>query len=691
MLYTASSVGRGLGVGNSDATESGPRSRIEVQGAGRRLARGRSLYYLSLALALALAESAASGSQAPTAIGVSSSEEHPTFWEHVYPMLRRHCAPCHRQGGSAPFPLDTFSQARSRTQTISAAIESGYMPPWLPAFGFGEFKNARRLPDAAAQVWRQWIRGGRKEGSVPVLTETEGVQRKPKREPDLIVSMPEAFSLPADGNDIFRSFVLPTNLSSGRWVEAVEFRIPDKRLVHHATLRLDRFGNAQRAALREGSPGFSGMDSDLLGEMPDGQLLGWTPGRDPRVGYAGLPWRLAPGTDLIVEMHMLPSGKPEAVQVGVGLYFTENGPANQPFVVQLAGGIDMQIPPGEEDYLVVDSYRLPVDVVALAIYPHAHYLGKSVECVAKLPDGTTRWLLRIKEWDFNWQDIYEFREPIRLPQGTMLSTRLSFDNSDQNPRNPSIPPRTVRFGPHSSDEMAVVWIQVLPASRGERDSLRQDYVRQRLLSDIAGWRSRINDEPGNPRSHNSLGVLLVMRGDLTTGANHFHQALELDPTFADALYNLGVYYTRVERPKEALRYLRRLLEVEPDHPEGNANLGLLELNAGNPRLALEPLARAVEEKPGLTLAHYHRGMALGAIGRHTEAVLHLQRVVEQRPEWSDGHNQLGVALARSGSVREAAGAFQRALDLDPESKEARENLALAESLLLPVPGARRPQ
>ena len=139
---------------------------------------------------------------------------------------------------------------------------------------------------------------------------------------------------------------------------------------------------------------------------PDSHFLFWKPGGTPRVEPDGMAWRLDPASDLVLNVHLQPSGKPETVQPSVGLYFTDKPPAKRPMLVKLENDRALDIPPGARDFLVSDDFRLPLDVDVLAVYPHAHYLGTLLEAFATLPDGSRRWLIRIPQWDVNWQSVY---------------------------------------------------------------------------------------------------------------------------------------------------------------------------------------------------------------------------------------------------------------------------------------------
>ena len=164
-----------------------------------------------------------------------------------------------------------------------------------------------------------------------------------------------------------------------------------------------------------------------------------------------------------LNMHLRPSGKPEEVRPSIGLYFTDKAPTRFPMLLQLEHDGALDIPPGETSFTVTDQLELPVDVTLLAVYPHAHYLGREVQGTARLPDGTTRWLVHITDWDLNWQAVYHLQEPMFLPKETVVWMEWTYDNSSANVRNPHSPPERVRNGDRASDEMGRLWLRVLPS------------------------------------------------------------------------------------------------------------------------------------------------------------------------------------------------------------------------------------
>ena len=341
-----------------------------------------------------------------------------TFSKDVAPILFKNCAGCHRPSQSAPFSLLTYADAKKRARQIAEVTARRYMPPWLPEPGHGEFADERRLTADELGILHQWFAEGAIEGNasdLPAMPKwVEGWQLG---QPDLVVKMPEAYTLPAEGKDVYRNFVFPIPVSGTRYVKGVEFLPGNPKVVHHAFINIDETRQSRRLAAKQNPPGFDGMELPDSALMPGGQLLGWQPGKVPYFVSDGLSWVLKTNTDFVLQLHMNPSGKPEIVQPTLGLFFTDQAPTNTPFRIKLAN-FEIDIPPGAADYAVENSYVLPVDISLVRVSAHAHYLGKDLQGYAVLPNGKKQWLIRIPDWNFYWQGDYKLAEPVSLPKGT---------------------------------------------------------------------------------------------------------------------------------------------------------------------------------------------------------------------------------------------------------------------------------
>lgn len=553
----------------------------------------------------------------------------PTFNGTIAPLLYRNCAVCHHPGGSAPFSLLTYPEAKKHDRQIALVTESRFMPPWLPERGAPRLSGERGLTTEEIALLRRWYDAGAPEGDPAERpTPPRFVEGWALGAPDLELEAPEAYLLPAEGRDVFRTLIIPIPTTSKRYVRAIDMRPGNPRVVHHVVMRLDRSRTARLFDERDPGPGYEGM---AWGEArpPAGHFLGWTPGRVPDAGRDELAWVLEPGTDLVVQMHMLPSGKPESIRPRVGLYFTSK-PSLLTVETILLNAKKIDIPAGSRDYAVEESYVLPVDVELASVYAHAHFLGKEVDGWAVLPSGERRTLLHIPRWDFSWQDQYDYADKIRLPAGTRLAMRVSYDNSADNEHNPSSPPRRVVSGNSSTDEMGSMSFGAILKREADRRVLQEAMLRQ----DLARW-------PNFSQAHGMLGHLLLDRGLPDEALTHLRRAVELDPDYALAFNDLGLALARLERHDEAMA----------------------------------SFARALERRPLYADAHYNLGVELASRERLDEAIAHYRRALEIRAFDTDVLNNYGVALALKGQTDEAAAQFRKVLEIDPDSVEANGNLA----------------
>lgn len=408
------------------------------------------------------------------------AKESPTFSATIAPVLYANCVTCHRPGEVAPFPLISYEDVAKRGKLIAKVTGSRYMPPWHAAHGYGEFADERRLTDEQIAVIGEWVKRGMPRGDatqMPKVPEfTDGWQLG---KPDLILEMPVGYEVPADGPDIYRNFVLPTGLAEDKWVRAVEFRPSARKAVHHALFSYIRGGAVQTLADSGGQPGFrGGMPVALVpGFAPAGELGGWAVGTTPRFLPEGLARSIAKGSDFILQLHFHPTGKPVTEKSTVGLYFADSPPERRlmtpaiPGFFGLLAGID--IPPGEKAFTIKGSLTMAADMRVLSVAAHAHYLGKEIKATATLPDGSIEPLLWIQDWDFNWQDRYDYKQPVFLPKGTRIDASITYDNSADNARNPCNPPKRVQWGMQSLDEMGAVSFMMVAANKEDEPELRQ--------------------------------------------------------------------------------------------------------------------------------------------------------------------------------------------------------------------------
>lgn len=663
------------------------------------------------------------------------------FSRHIAAILYEHCADCHHPGGSAPFSLTSYSDARKRMSQIADVAADRYMPPWLPQAGHGSFQGERRLEESQIELLQQWASQGGVQGDPAAAPAAPTFSSEWKLgRPDLVLEMPTPYMLPEEGGDIFRNFVLPVPVERTRYVKAVEIRPGNKQVVHHANILVDRSGSSRQLDQRDPLQGFEGMELEIESEdfEPHSHFLFWKPGSPPVEEKVGMSWRVGPGTDLVLNMHLQPSGKPEPIQARIALYFDDRPPTRHPMLLQLEADGQLDIPAGDSGFEVVDELRLPVGVEVLGIYPHLHYLGRIVEAFAVLPDGSRQWLIRIPRWDFNWQAVYRFSQPVHLPRGTLLKMRFVYDNSSANPLNPNRPPKRVGFGNRSQDEMSHLWLQVLPPRADDRKTLQEALMRRRLekypddffaLANLGAvlqstgrleeaesvLRQAVRIRPQDAAALNSLGAALQAQGRHEESAGLFRRALGFRPEYPGALFNLGAAHLSLGRLGEAERSFRQVIRISPDDSDAYGNLGnalarqgrleeaekefrrALDLDPvsadafndlgsilamqGNLAGAAVQFERALSIEPELIGAHANLAHLAAAQGKLEEAVKGYERVLQLDPENANAHNDLGSALAMRGRIEQALRHFAKAVELDPDNETALRNLQQARQRL----------
>jgi Flp pilus assembly protein TadD len=565
---------------------------------------------------------------------------HPTFARDIAPIIYEHCGACHHSTqpqhgaycGNNAFSLLRYEDVKVHAAEIAILTRHRVMPPWLPAPGYGDFVGAYRLTGAQIALISEWVREGAPEGpesAIPLPPRFTDDWQLGK--PDMILQVAQPFSVPASGPDVFWNFVFSPSLKAPRYVRAIEVRPgSDLSLIHHANVVLDpaRSGRKQE---KEPGAGFPGMDITLAHSPFDipSHFLFWKPGSAPWVEPDGLSWRLDPGTDLVLNAHFMPAGAPEKVTPSIALYFTDKPPQKFPMVIELENDDALDIPAGDGDFLVSDDFRLPRDVDVLAVYPHAHYLGHVIEGYATLPNGTREWLIRIPDWDPNWQAVYHYRKPVFLPAGTVISMRYRYDNSSANPRNPHSPPRRVRGGNQSTDEMAHFWLQLLPRDSGNGRDARIEIQTALLEHRVEKYRDDFD-------ARVSLGALRLARFD----------------------------------PAGAIAVLREAVSLQPNQEEARRFLGMALGAVGRAPEAIGQLQMAVKLDPGDMQARYELARALVQSGKIDEGLENFKKVAAADPKNAARRVDFGELLMREDRSSEALEQFNAALAIDPSQQVA---------------------
>ena len=390
----------------------------------------------------------------------------PTFNHDVAAILQDNCQQCHRPGQVGPFSLVTYEQARKRADDIVRVTSDRLMPPWKPAPGVGPaFKHSKALPESAIATLASWAETGSAEGDGSPPESPKYPDDWTFGTPDLVLELPEAFSIPADGDDIYRCFVMPTDLPKDVFIAAIEYRPGNPRVVHHILSYVDVTGAARKKDETSPGPGYSCFSGP--GVETHGDLGGWAPGNEPAFLPPGVGRSLPKKADVVTQIHYHPSGKPEVDRTRIGLYFSKV-PVKQVLHWNAALNTSMRVPAGDPNkeidagWTVPEmGWTMPVDVTALAVTPHMHMLGRDMTMTVTYPDGHSEDLVRIDDWDFNWQNTYYFDKPLDLPKGTILKVRAHYDNSADAPANKNRPLKDVGWGEATTDEMCIGFLGVV--------------------------------------------------------------------------------------------------------------------------------------------------------------------------------------------------------------------------------------
>jgi Flp pilus assembly protein TadD len=465
-------------------------------------------------------------------------------------------------------------------------------------------------------------------------------------------------------------------------VKAIEIRPGNLRVAHHANVYIDVHIDRSRTApsAGQGRDGFPGMDMSVAPVTFDSDsesyFLFWKPGDTAWVEPSGMAWRANPGTNLLLNVHMRPTGKPEIVQPSIGLYFTSDPGRIHPMLLPLEHDGALDIPAGNGDFKVSDDFVTPVDLDVLAIYPHAHYLGHVLEGYATLPGGSRQWLIRIPDWDQTWQATYHYTTPIFLPKGTVISMRYSYDNSAANVRNPHQPPQRVRNGNQTTDEMAHLSLQVLPHAPPDGHGQLEEAIQQH----------RLEKYPGDFVAQFDLGLFMLQQKRSADAVRYLRGAVEAQPNQPVALNALGEALLAQGNANDAVGCFERALQVNPHYAIARANLASVLVLQRRWEAAADAYRQLLADRPGDAGAQHQLGDVLRGLGYQSamkgsleQAVGYWRESLHFRPDDAVLHNDLGAVLARLGRTREAVPEFETALRLNPNLEPARRNLETARS------------
>lgn len=514
----------------------------------------------------------------------------PTFAREVAPLLWKECGPCHHPGGAGPFSVLTFADLEPHLRALKSVIETGEMPPWPPESGHGEFEHPRRLDRTQRQLVLDWLAQGAAPGPLDTLPAPPSFPTGWQLgTPDLILSFPTNFVAEGGSNDVYRNFVLSLPPGTRRLVRGLEF-LPDSPAIHHARFLLDTSGAARRLDDADPACGFGGTMPP--GQLPEGQLAGWVPGRQPSLLPAGQWWPLPDSGDFVVQLHVQRKAPREVIAPRIGFYLTNGPPTELPVRLGLvAQWIDL---PAHSNHQVVErSVRLPAAARLISVMPHAHLLAREVELTVLAPGQAPQSLLLIRHWRFNWQDEYRYREPVLLPAGTRIESRIVFDNPSDH---------RIRHGPNSTDEMAELWLQLDPVDADGRERILDTARRFHASETVSAFKQRLQETPNDAGGHLELGKALAVLDRDEESFEHLAEAADLNPGLVEAHYHIGLSYLRRQRWVAAARAFSEALNRDPRHQRSYVGLGMAAAGAHRNDEAIQYFDRALQLNPNDTVA-----------------------------------------------------------------------------------------
>ena len=432
--------------------------------------------FLTLGCTLA-ASLSASGTEPRSAV--------PTFARDVAPILYKNCATCHRPGEIAPMSLFTYEDARPYAKAIRDEISEGHMPPWHADAPAGTFENERRLTDAEKKTLLDWVAGGAPKGNLKDLPrQPEYPEGWTIGKPDVVFEMPEDYKIPAGGTVAYEYFYIPTNFTTPKLVQAIEVRPGNRKVVHHVLVNYQAKPDMTRTPVLKPNPQWQKLPPPTLGEHeprrdPDipTRLIGtYAPGTNPQVFRPGTALRLEAGGIIELQLHYTPTGKATTDRTKVGLIFSKD-PSPREVRPSAFFNASLMLPAGSANTSVPGEIEFLQDTTVWGLFPHTHLRGKSWEYTLVLPDGTTRSILSVPHYDFNWQTYYMFKEPLEVPRGSKIVSTAWYDNSHGNKDNPNAN-ADVRWGDQTWEEMQYTGI---------------------LFSPVAAVKPITESEPGGPQ------------------------------------------------------------------------------------------------------------------------------------------------------------------------------------------------
>lgn len=475
-----------------------------------------------------------------------------TYTKDIADIIYNKCTTCHRPGEIGPFSLTNYDEAASMAPTIKYVTASKYMPPWKADPEYQHYLDENYLTEDEIALIGEWVDNGApygvasEEPSLPEFPEGSAVG-----EPDLVLNFAESHLHKGNNRDEYRYFVLPSGLLEDKKIKAIELRPGNSKIVHHALFFQDTDG---RAAMFDamtpeyGFEGRSGFDTDEV--LLFDQYPGFVPGQRSRYFPDGLAQTMNAGADLVIQMHYAPSPVDEADSSSVNIFFADETeviereiqdeimlPSNIP------GGFFSFVIPANQEKEFLGTWTLNQDLSFMGVFPHMHLLGKKWEVWLERPDGSKENLIKIDDWDFNWQGGFYFERFIVAPKGSKVRAKAIYDNTIANPNNPSNPPKTVIWGENTTDEMFYLPILYAEYKEGDEDIVFDGTTN--TDDPIIDYNRNLSVFP-NPASNGMVNIQFFLEQSKELQIQVYKIDGTLVRTLRDkAFYNSGVNYVQL--------------------------------------------------------------------------------------------------------------------------------------------------
>ncbi|MCE7862977.1 MAG: hypothetical protein DYG99_05480 [Bacteroidetes bacterium CHB5] len=390
----------------------------------------------------------------------------PTYYKDIQPLLAKNCVSCHKPGGIGPFSLQTYNEVAAKGNFIGHVTKTRYMPPWKADPELPIFRNQTTLAQAEIDLIQKWLAEGMPKGKKSRAKSFSTSEQAIK--PDLTLPMVTSYQLTDQAKEDFRFFVIPTNLPANTYIAAIEFIPGNRRQVHHSRVMVD---STQKI---RGIDGMSELDPRVKEfqtiPLADEFLYGWVPGNTKIFFPPGTAKKIPQGADLILNIHYSPTSSIQKDQSVVNLYYAKT-PVNREVKTLTLKESDIRNQPfyieAERRPTFYMDYPVRNDLSLISIMPHMHFIGKSFLAYAITPAGEKIQLIKIDNWDFNWQTTYQFKQLIKIPAGSRIRVEAKYDNTSENPMNPNTPPKDIGYGWNSTDEMCNLVIYYLDYEPGD--------------------------------------------------------------------------------------------------------------------------------------------------------------------------------------------------------------------------------